>query len=69
MHYAVDFCTETSVSRNDLRVLYLIWFEYTKKHCHTLYLFIFRVVLFRRDGGLYGCAVPMAYTLTLIRAW
>jgi len=51
--YTVDCCSKTSISRNDLTVLYLEWFEYTKE---------------KNWWRAYGCVVIKTYS-TLTRAW
>jgi len=50
------FCTKTSISRNNLTLLYLTWFNFAKENCHTLYILIVSaVVLFCRKTTVVQC--------------
>ena len=49
------FCTKTSISRNNLILLYLTLFNFAKENCHTLHILIVSVVLFRRKTTVVQC--------------
>ena len=57
------FCTKTSISRNDLAILYLTSIRIHKeKRSRALYTyFLFSTVPLQDWSGRYGYAVPRAY--------